>query len=252
MQDYKKLNKDYFPEISIVILCYKEGDLIKQFVKRTINILEDNKIFNYELILVGNYYKGSNDKTPEVVAELSSQNSKILYVAKPKQGMMGWDMKSGLILAKGKYISVIDGDGQMPVEDLIKVYRKIKVEKLDLVKTYRTERGDSRWRKFLNTNYNLVFNILFPGLNSRDINSKPKIITREVYQKLNLKSDDWFIDAEIMIQARRFNLKTGELPTSFKKLSSKRKSFVGPSTVFEFIKNLIIYRLKEFREQKKI
>lgn len=252
MSDYKKINTRDFPEISIVILCYKEGNLIKQFTKRTSDMLEANKIHDYELILVGNYHQNSDDQTPRVVAELAGQNPKILYVAKPKQGMMGWDMRSGLREASGRYIAVIDGDGQMPIEDLVRVYRKIKAEKLALVKTYRAERGDNRWRKFLNTIYNLFFRILFPGLNSKDINSKPKIMTKEAYQKLSLESDDWFIDAEIMIQARRFNFKIGELPTSFKELSGQRKSFVGLSTIFEFIKNLIIFRLAEFKKSKKI
>lgn len=251
-ENYEKVNFRYLPEFSIVILCYKEGNSVRQFVKRTIDIIEDNNIFNYELVLVGNYHEGSSDLTPKVVAELASQNSKISYVAKPKQGMMGWDMRSGLSQARGNYIAVIDGDGQMPVEDLVKVYRKIKAEKLDLVKTYRIERGDSQWRKFLNASYNLVFSILFPGMDSRDINSKPKIITKEVYQKLNLESNDWFIDAEIMIQARRLNLKIGEIPTSFSVLDSSRKSFVKSSAIFEFIKNLIIYRIKEFQKSKKI
>lgn len=252
MQNYKELDSYYFPDISVVILCYKEGDSIRQFVKKTINVLEVNKIFNYELVLVGNYHQGSADKTPKVVAELASQNPKILYVAKVKQGMMGWDMRSGLSQARGKYIVVIDGDGQMLIEDLVKVYRKIKAEKLDLVKTYRAERGDSQWRKFLNMTYNLVFNILFPGLRSRDINSKPKIMAREIYKKLNLESDDWFIDAEIMIQARRLNFKIGEIPTCFHELSDKRKSFVKFPAVLEFIKNLIIYRIKEFKNNGKI
>ena len=251
MSDYKKIDPDNIPEISIIILCYKEGNTIRQFTKRAIDILEANQIYDYELVLVGNYHQNSDDPTPMVVAELAGQNPKILYVAKPKQGMMGWDMRSGLNQADGRYIAVIDGDGQMPVGDLVRVYRKIKAEKLDLVKTYRVERGDNRWRKFLNTIYNLVFRILFPGLNSQDINSKPKIITREAYEKLNLVSDDWFIDAEIMIQARRFNFKIGEIPTSFQKLKSNRKSFVGLSTVIEFIKNLIIFRLEEFKKSKK-
>lgn len=246
MQNYEKLNFSYFPEISIVILCYKEGGAVRKFVKRAINTLEASKIFNYELVLVGNYHQDSNDQTPKIVVELSSQNPKILCVAKPKRGMMGWDMRSGLNKARGEYIAVIDGDGQMPVEDLVKVHKKIKAEGLDLVKTYRVERGDSYWRKFLNTVYNLIFNILFPGMDSRDVNSKPKIITREVYQKLDLKSDDWFIDAEIMIQARRLKLKIGEIPTTFLPINSGRKSFVKSSTIFEFIKNLIIYRVKEF------
>ena len=47
---------------------------------------------------------------------------------------------------------------------------------------------------------------MFPGINAWDINSKPKIITRALYQKMNLESNGWFIDAKIMIIARRLKL----------------------------------------------
>jgi glycosyltransferase involved in cell wall biosynthesis len=242
-------NQKLNPEISIVILCYKAGALIIEFVERVINIFEAEKIFDYELILVGNYIKGSDDKTPEVIAKLAREIPKILYTAEPKKGMMGWDMKCGLKKASGKYIAVIDGDGQMPVEDLIKVYKKIKKENLDLVKTYRIKRGDGWRRKMLSAFYNLIFNILFPGLNSKDINSKPKIMTDDSYKKLNLESDDWFIDAEIMIQARHLKFKIKEAPTLFLGLSGKRKSFVKFPAILEFIKNLIYFRIKEFRKK---
>jgi len=160
-------------------------------------------------------------------------------------------MKSGLAMAAGKHIAIIDGDGQMPIDDLIRVYQKIRAESFDLVKTHRIERGDSAWRKTISFFYNLFFHILFPGLKARDINSKPKIFTRQAFEKFNLRSDDWFIDAEIMIQARRYKLKIGELPTVFLGLSGRR-SFIKIGAIFEFIKNLIVYRLAEFTNNGKM
>jgi glycosyltransferase involved in cell wall biosynthesis len=245
-----KTNISKTPDVSIVILCYKAGESIRVFVDNIISLLEKNNISDYELDLVGNYAKNSNDITPKIVAELASKNPKIKFSAVEKKGMMGWDMKTGLVLATGKYIAIIDGDNQMPIEDLIKVYNKIKKEKLDLVKTYRIKRGDDYWRKIISFFYNIFFTILFPGLNSRDINSKPKIFSMEAYKKLDLVSDDWFIDAEIMIQARRLHLNIGEIPTFFRGLKG-RKSFVRVLTVFEFIKNLIIFRMREFKYWKK-
>lgn len=234
-----------YPELSIVILCYRAGESIREFVGRIIQALESDQVFDYELVLVGNYHKNSHDPTPEVVRDLASRNPKIRFVARAKEGMMGWDMKSGLEITRGSYIVVIDGDGQFPVEDVVEVYKKIKDEKLDLVKTYRMHRGDSSWRKCISMVYNNFFHVFFPGLHSKDINAKPKIFTRETYDKLKLTSDDWFIDAEIMIQARRLHLKIGEIPTVFLGLTGRR-SFVRLKTVFEFIKNLIKYRFKEF------
>jgi len=90
---------------------------------------------------------------------------------------------------------VIDGDGQVPLESVAEVYDTIKMTDYDIVKTYRHKRHDGIYRTILSSTYNLIFKILYPGLNSKDVNSKPKILTKEVYYKLNLQSTDWFIDA---------------------------------------------------------
>lgn len=242
--------KNTRPELSVVILCYHSGESIFDFVRETKRIFKENDIENFELILVGNFFPGSDDNTPEIVKEIADNDKQISYVAKPKLGMMGWDMKSGLDQANGRYIAVIDGDGQMPIIDIVSVWKTMKEKNADVAKTYRMKRGDGLWRKLISFFYNLFFSILFPGLYVNDINSKPKIMTRDFYEKLNLKSDDWFIDAEIMIQARRFNAVITEIPTEFLGLSGERKSFVKLPAIFEFVKNLIEYRLKEFMAQR--
>lgn len=239
------------PALSLVILCYKAGESTRDVVRQMLSILMNAGINDVELILVANYWEGSGDKTPEVVKELAENNPRIRYVAKPKAGDMGWDMKSGLALSRGRYISVIDGDGQMPLKDVVSVYEKMVAEKLDFVKTYRTTRGDGWARKMISYCYNGLFHVLFPGLYSRDINSKPKIMTRRTYDLLRLESDDWFIDAEIMIQLRRHKLKIGEVPTKFLGLKGRR-SFITFQAIIEFVLNLARYRLQEFRTAKNL
>jgi glycosyltransferase involved in cell wall biosynthesis len=248
--DYKNKTTT-LPDLSIVVLCYKSGLDVEDFATKIISILEANKVFDYEIVLVGNYNPGSNDNTPEVVKNLSFHNNKIFYTAdpKPRGGMMGWDLRSGLDKTRGRYLLVIDGDGQMPIQDILRVYQKIKNENFDLVKTYRLKRGDNYWRKIISWCYNIVFNIVFPGIGSHDINSKPKILKREKYSLLNLSENGWCIDAEIMIQAKKLNFKIGEIPTVFLGLQGRRRSFVKFPAIFEFIKFLTLYRFHEWSKK---
>ena len=228
-----------------MVLCYKTEGFAREFSQKIISMLEKENI-DYELILVGNYHLGSDDKTPEVVKSIAKENPRIIAVAKPKEGMMSWDMRTGFEPARGKYIAVIDGDGQMPYQDILRAYKMIKSGKYDFCKTYRTKRYDNFYRKLISLSYNFIFTILFyPGA-GRDLNSKPKIITREAYEKLRLTSSGWFIDAEIMIQARRFGFRIGEIPTVFDKNISRKSSYVHFSAIWEFIKNLVIFRIREF------
>ena len=232
------------PDISVVVLAYRSASTIEGFVASLVTSLEEEKI-DWEIILVGNYIEGADDQTPEVVQRISDRNPRIKAVVHVKEGMMGWDMKSGFQAATGNKLAVIDGDGQMPCTDVIRVYNLMIEKEYDLVKTVRIKRSDGYYRMFISTVYNLLFKIMFPGISARDMNSKPKIITRELYQKMNLESDGWFVDAEIMIRARRLKIEIGEIETAFHSIDT-RPSFVKPLAILEFLANLIRYRIKEF------
>lgn len=236
------------PELSVVVLCYRSGGAARSFVASIRKALLDAGIDNYQLVLVGNYVAGSSDMTPDVVRELAADDPRIVCSAVAKQGMMGWDLRSGLALATGQYLAVIDGDGQVLVEDLVRVYRLLREEELDLAKTYRRQRGDGLKRKLFSLVFNGLFHVLFPGLPARDINAKPKILTRAAFERMTLQSTDWFIDAEIMIQARGLGLRVGETETEFLGLTGRR-SFIKLGAVFEFLHNLLRYRILELRRR---
>ena len=227
------------PHFSLVVLCYRSGQSIIPFVERLQRTLSRCN-FTWELVLVGNYIEGSDDETPEVVTNLAESSDNIRTVIRPKQGMMGWDMRMGLDAARGTYIGVIDGDGQFPPESIIACLLKCELEDLDLTKTYRVIRDDGIYRRIISTVYNALFSVLF-GFKVRDINSKPKIIRRDKYELLNLQSDDWFADAEIIIRARELGLKIGETPVHFS-INDNRGSFVKPKAILEFSANLLRYR----------
>lgn len=230
------------PELSVVILCYHSADVVRDLVAQVERELEEARV-DYELVLVGNYLPGdTKDQTPTVLKELASGKPRFRVVAKEKEGMMGWDMRSGLEAATGRHIAVIDGDGQMPMSDVIKVYRVLQVGKYDLVKTFRAQRQDGWYRRTISGFYNFLFRLLYPAAHVfRDINSKPKVMTREAYQKIHLISNDWFTDAEIMIEALHHDLSVGEVSTVFYK-NERRGTFVPFSALYEFLSNLIYYR----------
>lgn len=232
-------------ELSVVVLCYRSEENIIPFVDK-LKMLLDTLTADWQLVLVGNYIQGSNDKTKEIIRELAEKDERIKPVIKPKRGMMGWDMRKGLAAADGDYICVIDGDGQFPIDSIEKCYKTIKEKKLDLVKTYRSKRDDGFYRILISKVYNALFKFLFPKFKCADANSKPKILTRAAYNKMILTSNDWFIDAEIMINIRRNKMKFEEFPIHFYDIK-ERASFVKFGAILEFIRNLIIFRIKEYK-----
>lgn len=226
---------------SMVVLCYRGEKTIIPFIEKLHQMLTQRN-WRWEIILVGNYLEGKEDETPLVVRELSERLDHVRYVAQPKKGMAGWDVKSGMSLARGKYIGFIDGDGQMPLESIFNCLDKIEGEKLDLVKTYRVSRGDGFYRRAISNIYNKLFRLMF-NIDVRDVNSNPKILLKSKYELMKLRSDDWFIDAEIMIKTKELGLKIGEVPMHFLALEN-RGSFVNAATVFEFLSNMFRFRFR--------
>ncbi len=230
------------PNLSVVILCYRAGELARTVVSRMQQSLDDAAI-SYELVLVGNYdeERSDSDTTPGVVRDIAAHDNRIIALTEIKKGMFGWDVRSGLRTAQGNIVAFIDGDAQNPVEDVLRLYKAMQAEGTDMAQTYRVTRHDGARRILISRIFNAFSRLLFPRIKIVDINSKPKLFRRAVLEKLDLHSDDWFIDAEIAIQATRHSFTVTQLPTVFLK-NEHRSSFVQLRTLAEFVYHLLRYR----------
>ena len=76
--------------------------------------------------------------------------------------------------------------------------------------------------------------------NFRDVNSKPKLIKQKFYKQLTLYSKKWFIDAEIVLKAKRKNFKIIEVPVISKE-RTKGKSKIKSSIIKELLADIMKY-----------
>ncbi len=228
------------PELSVVVLCYRAGESIHRVIDPLYELLTALDT-TFELVLVANYWPNQHDPTPAIVREFASTHQHVVVVAGEKEGAMGWDMRSGLAAARGDYLVAMDGDAQNPVGDAIKIYRLLKESGADVIKGRRVRREDGAYRRIISFGYNLLFLLKFRTWGFWDINGKPKALTRAAYEQLDLKSDDWFIDAEIVLQARDRKLSIREMPVVFHE-NEERASFVRVTAIVEFLRNMAHYR----------
>lgn len=222
----------------MVIPCYNEEKNIGKEATELVNELTSSNI-DFELILVDN---GSYDDTARILNDLAKRCPQIKVVTVKKNEGYGWGIINGLKNCNGSYVGFLCADGQISPKDVIKVFKKLKSEDLDLCKVRRIKRYDGLYRLFLSKSYNFLFKFFFP-VPTNDVNGTPKIMKYNCYNKLNISSKDWFIDTEIMIKAKIFGFKIGEVPVEFKK-REKGKSNIKFTIVFEFIRNLIRYKLR--------
>lgn len=229
------------PDLSAVVLCYKSGELAEDFYRRLKkSILEVTD--NFEIILVGNF-SDPDDITPQVVTKIAHQDPRVKAVTLKKQGGRGWDVQTGFAIATGKYICLIEGDDQLKPELTKQVYQKITQEKLDFVKTVRVSRGDGWYRQLVSNIFNTLFKILFHNTNFSDINSTPKIMTKQALDQMTLTDKEWSLDAQMMIQVIQLHLKVGEVAAEFHK-NEYRSSFVGLKAIIETTLKLFLYKFQ--------
>jgi len=229
------------PELSVVALCYRAEERLGPFAEELAGEL-DKAGAPFELVLVANYWAGSQDTTPQRAESLAAKHPNVVVIAEPKQGAMGWDLRSGLNVARGDFLVYLDGDGQVPAGAVLDVFRCLKATGADVVKGRRQMREDGSVRTLTSLGFNLLFRALFRSGPIWDINGQPKGMTRAAYERLDLQTNDWFTDAEIILKAKEAGLKVGEVPVRFLPKDAGA-SHVGVGTVWEFLGNMLLWRL---------
>lgn len=226
------------PDVSFALPCYNESEVLRKTVTELVDAFKSKNI-NVELVLVDN---GSTDNTGEIINELAREGLPVSKVEIEVNEGYGNGVLAGLAACRGKHVGFICADGQVQADDVVKTYSMAANGNAPrLVKVRRRFRMDGFKRKFVSICYNVFINMLFPGLGSIDINGNPKILPRETLEQMSLQSKDWFVDAEVMIKAKRLGVEVLE----FNVLSLARiggSSNVQTETCLEFFFNLLKYR----------
>lgn len=226
------------PDLSLAIPCYNEEDVVRSTVERLATAFRAKGI-ELELVLVDN---GSSDTTSVVLDQLIEEGLPVVKLTIEVNEGYGNGVLRGLESCRGRFVGLIPADGQVDAEDVVKVYMMAAQSNTPkLVKVRRRFRMDGMSRKVVSVIYNATTTLMFGGLGSIDINGCPKIMPRDYMERMQLWSRDWFLDAEIMIKAKRLKLEVLE----FNVLAQMREggsSNVGADTCWEFVLNLLRFR----------
>lgn len=99
--------------LSIVVPCYNEDVVLRDFHRRTVGILEQSPDISFEIIYADD---GSSDQTPERLRELQATDSRVRVVTLSRNFGHQVAVTAGLEHAGGDAVVVIDADLQDPPE----------------------------------------------------------------------------------------------------------------------------------------
>lgn len=230
--------------LSVFFPAYYDEKNIEKVVVAAINVLEELKLKDYEVIIIED---GSPDKTDEVADMLAEKFSKVRVIHHEKNMGYGATLKDGFLNAKLDYVFYSDGDNQFDLNELKKFVALIPYS--DMVIGYRKKKQYSTYRKVTSLAYNFLLRFLF-DIDYVDVDCAFKVIKTDLFKKININSVDAFIDAEILLKARLLGYTTTEVGVKHLPRVDGISTGARPTVIFRTIKEIREFR-KEYKEEIK-
>jgi glycosyltransferase involved in cell wall biosynthesis len=226
------------PDLSLVMPAYNEEAIVGQTIQRTLQAFQ-RAGYRLELIAVDN---GSRDRTGEIIQAAAAKDPAVVpHRVEVNQGY-GFGVLSGFPRCTADWVGVIAADGQVDAEDAVRLYEgAISCGRPVIAKARRRFRMDGPIRKVISIGWQVLFRLCYPRVASIDINGVPKLMPRDVMQRMQLTSKEWFLDPEIMIKAHYMRLPVLEYNV-FARMRGNGLSHVRAGTVWNFFRTLLVYR----------
>jgi dolichol-phosphate mannosyltransferase len=190
--------------ISLVLPAYNEEDNIALAVERCLSALPA-AAHEYEVIVVDD---GSHDATAATVERLMADHPDVVRLLRHRTNLgYGAAIANGFRAGRYEYLFYTDADNQFDVGELAAFARPIADH--DVVVGFRVYRYDTVKRSIVSWCYNRLVNVLF-RVRVRDVDCAFKLFRREVIEKIDVESDDFFIDTELIARARKWNFRIVE------------------------------------------
>lgn len=241
MNTEKKLT----PDLSLILPCYNEEAIIGYTLRR-LHTAFDKAGYTLEIVAVDN---GSSDGTGAILRAFATQIPGLVCHRVEVNEGYGNGIIKGLSRCSAPWIGIVPADGQVDAEDVVRLYEAVLTTNGKVLgKVRRRFRMDGLWRKVVSTAYNLFFRLLWPQIQSVDINGIPKLLPKHVILAMDLQSKGWLLDPEIMIKAHSMGMHVLELNV-FARMRGNGVSHVRVTTCWEFIHYLLKFRFsKEWRQ----
>jgi len=210
--------KSKFKIISIIVPVYNEEKTVEEVLRKLAKVKLPLK---KEIICVDD---GSSDSSAKIIKRFIKNNKSNIHYFYKKNGGKGSALIFGFKKAKGDILTVQDADLEYNPSDFKKLIKPILDKKTSVVygSRYNSEKGHLKDNMHMTFQIHRIGNKMLSYITTLlflqkmgDMETCYKMFTREVYEKLNLKANDFRIEPEITAQIIKNGYKIKELPISY-------------------------------------
>ncbi len=188
-----------------------------------------------EIVIVDD---ASTDGSGELADRLAAENPHLRVVHHAVNRKLGGALKTGFAAATREWILYIDSDLPIRMEDAL--HAVPLTDGADLVIGYRINRCEGLKREVMSWCYNRMIRLFF-GLRVRDVNFAFKLFRREVMRHVRLNSEGSFIDAELLLEARRAGYQIAELGLNYYPRVAGTSTLASGSVVLKLLREMLRY-----------
>jgi glycosyltransferase involved in cell wall biosynthesis len=187
------------PSISVVIPMFNEEAYARRAVEAAREALAETTS-DWEVVVVDD---ASTDGTPALLEALAREDARVHVLRHPVNRRLGGSLRTGLAAATKDLVLYTDADLPADLGQLPRLVRLLEYQQADVLAGYRFDRtGEGLRRALFARTYNLMIRTFF-GLRVRDVNFAFKLVRRSLLERITLRSEGSFIDAELLLRARR-------------------------------------------------
>ncbi len=204
-------------KISIIIPVYNEAETVNEVVKR-VEAISINK----EIIAVDD---GSTDGSLDILTVMASEG-RIKLIKHDKNSGKGAAIKSGLKLASGDIVIIQDADLETDPQDYYELVKPIINGETKAIFGFRINKNPTNIYWWGGKVISFITRLLYGG-NIKDVNNGYKVMTRDLWQSLDLQSNHFQICEEITVKLLKRKEKIIQVPTQYFPRTKKQGKKLG-------------------------
>jgi glycosyltransferase involved in cell wall biosynthesis len=238
MSDTNEVEVGKLASLSFVFPMYNELGNIERSVNGALEVgyqMADE----VEIVIVDD---ASTDGCGQLADDLAVKHPEIKVFHHEKNRKLGGAMKTGFRNASKDWVLYVDSDMPINLDESLRAVPPA-LQGNDLVIGWRRNRNEGLKREIFSFVYNRIIRYTF-GLSVIDVNFAFKMMRREVLQSVPLFSEGSFIDAELLIEAKRQGFRIAEIGLDYYPRTAGVSTLASNSVILTILKEMASYRTK--------